>query len=88
MEKIINIIIRKESKANRSSFTIENTYSNKDVNIDKIFDKGCTSKTTTNHGLGLWEVRKLLKKNTNLNLYTSKDTMLFKQQLEIYNEKL
>ena len=37
-----------------------------------------------NHGLGLWEVRKILKKNNNLNLFTTKTNKLFKQQLEIY----
>ena len=86
-EKEINIIIRKDNKANRQLFIIENTYSNKEVNTDRIFEKGYTSKTkedTKNHGLGLWEVRQILKKNNNLNLFTSKDNRLFKQQLEIY----
>ena len=86
-EKEINIIIRKDNKSNRQLFIIENTYSNKDVNTDKIFEKGYTSKSeedNKNHGLGLWEVRQILKKNNNLNLFTSKDTRLFKQQLEIY----
>lgn len=35
-------------------------------------------------GLGLWEIRQILKKHNNLNLYTSKDDEFFKQQLEIY----
>ena len=35
-------------------------------------------------GLGLWEIRQILKKHNNLNLYTSKDEKFFKQQLEIY----
>ena len=70
-EKEINITIRKDNKANRQLFTIENTYSNKDVNTDRIFEKGYTSKTEDDgksHGLGLWEVRQILKKNNNLNL--------------------
>ncbi len=86
-EKEINITIRKDNKANRQLFVIENTYSNKDVNTDRIFEKGYTSKTKDDgksHGLGLWEVRQILKKNNNLNLYTTKDNKLFKQQLEIY----
>ena len=86
-EKEINVIIRKDNKANRQLFIIENTYSNKDVDTEKIFEKGYTSKTDEdiqNHGIGLWEVRKILKKNNNLNLFTSKDIKLFKQQLEIY----
>ena len=85
-EKIINIIIRKDNKANRQLFIIENTYLNKDVNTDRIFEKGYTSKSEDgkNHGLGLWEVRQILNKNNNLNLFTTKDDKLFKQQLEIY----
>ena len=86
-EKEIHITIRKDNKANRQLFIIENTYTNKDVNTDRIFEKGYTSKTeedNRNHGLGLWEVRQILKKNNNLNLYTTKDNKLFKQQLEIY----
>ena len=48
-----------------------------------IFNKGFTEKE--NHtGIGLWEVRKILSKNNNINLFTSKTDDLFKQQLEIY----
>lgn len=85
-EKIIIITIRKDNKANRQLFVIENTYSNKAVNTNRIFEKGYTSKTEDgkNHGLGLWEVRKILKKNNNLNLFTTKTDKFFKQQLEIY----
>ncbi|MBQ6992280.1 MAG: GHKL domain-containing protein [Clostridia bacterium] len=86
-EKIINITIRNDIKQNRQLIIIENTYKNKDINIDKIFDKGFTSKEKEvgSHGLGLWEVRQILKKNNNLNLHTTKDSKLFKQQLEIYS---
>jgi len=86
-EKEIYITIRKDNKSNRQLFIIENTYTNKDVNTDRIFEKGYTSKADEddkNHGLGLWEVRQILKKNNNLNLFTTKNEKLFKQQLEIY----
>lgn len=86
-EKIINIIIRKDNKANRQLFVIENTYFDKNIDTDRIFEKGYTSKVeedNKSHGLGLWEVRKILNKNNNLNLFTSKDNKFFKQQLEIY----
>ncbi len=82
-EKIINIIFRNDEKNSRQLIIIENTYSNKDVDTEKIFEKGVTGKE--NHtGLGLWEIRKILSKNNNVNLFTSKDKRLFKQQLEIY----
>ena len=82
-EKIINISFRKDDKNNRNIILIENSYKNKDVDIDTIFNKGFTEKE--NHsGIGLWEVRKIISKNNNVNLFTTKTDSLFKQQLEIY----
>ena len=83
-EKIINIEIRKETNRNRQLLIIENTYNNKDIDTEKIFEKNFSTKSG-NSGLGLWEVRQILKKNNNLNLFTSKNEKLFKQQLEMYN---
>lgn len=85
-EKIINIHFRNEYNKNRNIIIISNTYKNKDINIDEIFEKGKSGKP--NHsGLGLWEVRQYIKKNNNLNLYTTKDNKYFIQQLEIYYNK-
>ena len=82
-EKIINITFRNDSKNNRQLITIENTYKNKDIDTEKIFEKGVSEKE--NHtGLGLWEVRKIIKKNNNANLFTSKTDKFFSQQLELY----
>ena len=86
-EKEIIITFRKDIQKHKQLFIIQNTYSNKDINIDEIFEKGKTTKVTKdskNHGLGLWEIRQLLKKNHNLNLYTTKTEKYFKQQFEIY----
>lgn len=86
-EKEIIITFRKDNKKNKQLFIIENTYTNKDVNIDEIFEKGKTSKKVEdakNHGLGLWEVRQAVKRNKNLDLYTTKSEKYFKQQFEIY----
>lgn len=82
-EKIINLIIRNDQNKNRQLVIIENTYKNKDVNLDIIFDKGFTSKPG-NTGLGLWKVREILKKNENLNLFTTKNNEYFRQQFEMY----
>jgi len=82
-EKIINVYIRKDFKIKRQLLIIENTYNNKEIDVEKIFEKGYSTKDS-NTGLGLWEVRQIIKKNNNLNLYTSKDNKFFKQQLEIY----
>lgn len=82
-EKIINVIFRAEDTRHRKVVIIENSYSNKDVDINEIFNKGTTEKE--NHtGLGLYKVKKILSKNNNLNLFTTKSKKYFKQQLEIY----
>lgn len=83
-EKIITVEMRNDSKRNRQLLIIENTYSEKNIDLDGIFQKGFSSKPH-NTGLGLWEVRQILKKHKNLNLYTSQDGHFFKQQLEIYH---
>lgn len=80
-EKNINVIFRQNNF--KQIIKIENTYTNKEICIDKIFDKGYSTKPN-NTGLGLWEVKKILNKNENLNLFTSKDNDYFMQQLEIY----
>ena len=81
--KTINIIIRNDFKVNRQLVIIENTYMNKNIDTEKIYEKGYSSKPS-NTGLGLWETRQILKRNNNLNLFTSKNNDFFKQQLEIY----
>lgn len=82
-EKQITVTIRKDNRCKRQLLIVENTYKEKDIDTEKIFEKGYSTKEG-NTGLGLWEVRQILLKNTNLNLFTSKDDKYFKQQLEIY----
>ncbi len=82
-EKIINITFRNDTNNNRQLILVENTYADKNVDTEKIFEKGVSGKE--NHtGLGLWEVRKIVKKNKNANLFTSKNNKFFSQQLELY----
>lgn len=84
-DKIIHVTFRKEDSRHRFLMVIENTYLHKDIDTEKIFDKGESTKSKkTNSGLGLWEVRQILKRNNNLNLFTTKDSEYFRQQLEIY----
>lgn len=84
-DKMINVTFRKEEKRHRLLMIIENTYLNKEIDIDKIFQKSYSTKSKkTNSGLGLWEIRQILKKNNNLNLFTKKTEEYFIQQFEIY----
>ena len=83
-DKIVKVSFLRENRNNRAIISIQNTYSNKDVDIDKIFDKGISGKN--NHsGIGLWEVRNYIKKSRNLDLFTSKTDKFFKQELSIYD---
>ena len=43
-EKTINVIIRKDFNSNRQLLIIENTYSNKNIDTEKIFEKGYSTK--------------------------------------------
>lgn len=82
-KKIINVTFRKEISNNMLAIIIQNTYTNKNVNTEEIYQKGVSSKE--NHsGLGLWKVRQILMKNNNLNLFTTKDNEFFTQQFEIF----
>lgn len=82
-EKIINLTFRNDTKNHVELIIVENTYSDKNIDTEKIFEKGISGKE--NHtGLGLWKVRKLVNKNDNVNLSTTKNEKFFKQQLEIY----
>lgn len=86
-EKIVNVNMYKDTRTTRNVISVENSFSNKEVSIDKLFEKGYTSKNDdgNKHGLGLWTVSNMLKKSKNLNLYTQKNN-LFMQQLEIYEK--
>ena len=51
-----------EQNVQKQLLIIENTYTNKQICIDKIFEKDFSTKPH-NTGLGLWEVKKILSKN-------------------------
>lgn len=82
-EKIINIQFLYDPINKKSMIIIENTYKDIGIDVETIFQKNFTTKKG-NSGLGLWEIRKILSKNANLDLYTTKNNNMFKQQLEIY----
>ena len=88
-EKVINVRFIKDFKVNRELVIIENSYKKVDLDIEKIFEKGYSTKKEEkdNHGLGLWTVRKILNQTDNLSLFT-KAGELFSQQLEIYEQKV
>lgn len=85
-KKIVNIDMHDIKIKKQQIITIENTYSNKDIEISKLSEKGYTTKTedTASHGIGLWQVSKIIKKHQNIILNTSKSEDFFKQEITIY----
>lgn len=82
-KKVINVTFRKQISNDMIVVIIQNTYTNKEVDTEEIYQKGISSKE--NHsGLGLWKIRQILMRNNNLNLFTSKDDEYFTQQFEIF----
>ena len=82
-EKLVNVIFQKDSHNPIQYIIISNTYANKNINTEKIFEKNFSTKKG-NTGLGLWEIKQLLKKNNRLNLKTTITEKYFTQKLEIY----
>lgn len=85
-EKLIRIELRDINYQHFQILSIQNTYCNKDINIAKLYEKGYTSKTEDkgSHGIGLWQVAKMVNKHNNIKLKTSKDDTFFTQDLIIY----
>ena len=82
-EKILRISFRDSNYNKVQIVEIENSYVNKNIDKDKIFEKGITEKD--NHlGMGLWEVKQIINRNNNINLITDPNDLYFKQLLEIY----
>lgn len=70
--------------SNKVNITLMNSYSNKDVDLIKIYEKGVTSKRDNkSHGIGLWKVHKILEGHDNLKLKSSKSNDYFIQTLEV-----
>lgn len=86
-EKEIHISFRRIADEKLQVFTIENTYKDKNVDTEKIFEKDFSTKNR-NSGIGLWEVKNIVDRNINVNLITSKDDKFFTQRLFISEELL
>lgn len=85
-EKLVKIEIIDIKARKCQTLTIENTYIDKNIDLSKLSEKGYTSKTEdkNSHGIGLWQVSKMIKKHDNVILDTSKNDNFFKQELAIY----
>ncbi|MDO5556609.1 MAG: GHKL domain-containing protein [Clostridia bacterium] len=84
--KVINISFSSNNKKGLQIITIENTFNHHNLNTNELFKKGFSTKKN-NTGLGLFNVRKILNKSKNLNLFTSINNGLFSQSLEIWMDR-
>ncbi len=82
-KKLINIIIMKDLNNDCDLLIVENSYFDKSIDTVKIFNKNFSTKPK-NSGIGLWRVRKIINKHSNLILKTSVNDNLFRHKLIIY----
>ena len=81
-EKIVNLKFRHDTKNREQILIVENTYSDKNIDTNYIYNKGVSSKD--NHsGLGLWEIHNIISKNNNTVLHTNNNDKYFTQELII-----
>ena len=82
-ERRVNILI--SEKDNKIIIEISNTFSDKALSTDKIFDKGVSSKGQ-NRGLGLYKVKEIVKRYSTVTLDTCIDDEMFLQRLTIQKQ--
>ncbi|MBQ3409515.1 MAG: GHKL domain-containing protein [Clostridia bacterium] len=80
-DKIVDIEFKSDNQ--KQLFIIKNTCKDTNISTTRIFEKGYSTKNR-NSGFGLWNVHKILSKNTNLDLYTSIEDNMFSQQFAVY----
>lgn len=80
--KEVNVYVRENKLEGYQAFVIENTYANKDVDTEQIYEKDFSTKNR-NSGIGLWEVRRVVNKLDNVTLTTSKNDDYFRQELYV-----
>lgn len=81
--KYIRFEARYDSRKNADIIRIINTYDTSiDIDLNKIYEKGVSSKKVKS-GIGLWEVKKLIKKNKNSQIFATVENQKFVQNIII-----
>ena len=75
-----------ETIDNNLNVTVANTFKRKKLNMDKIYNKGYSTKGE-NRGLGLYILKSIVDKNSNMTLNTFINEGLFTQDLYIFSLK-
>ena len=82
--KILNISFEDDKENNAKLIKISNSVKDDKIDVDKIFEKGVSSKRIKS-GLGLWEVKRLVDSKKNSEIYTTVNNNMFSQELIIQN---
>lgn len=79
-----SIVNSNGNEKQEESIEIKNTYIDIGLDMDKMYDKYYTTKNNgKNQGLGLWKVGKIVRKNDDLEIYTTVNEEIFIQNLKI-----
>ena len=81
-DKKITLDISYNSMDKEKITEITNTYMEKDIDLDKIYEKTYSTKKG-NTGLGLWKVKSILNKHKHMKLETTFNEKIFIQRLHI-----
>jgi two-component system sensor histidine kinase AgrC len=81
--KYVEIFAKKLNDEDSILIEISNSFNNKEIDIDKIYTKGYSTKSE-HTGFGLWEVKKLISKYESCKINTFANENIFTQQLKIY----
>lgn len=81
--KYIKLEIKYDFKKNADIIRIINTFDNSStIEVDRIFDKGFSTKAIKS-GLGLWEVKRIIKKFSNSQIFSAIENNKFIQSIII-----
>ncbi|AWK52487.1 histidine kinase [Clostridium beijerinckii] len=75
-----------EAIDNNLNITVANTFKKEELNMDKIYNKGYSTKGK-NRGLGLYIIKSIIDKNSNMTLDTFINEGMFTQDLYIFSVK-
>lgn len=85
VEPLLTIVFLSHHNKKEIRILIENSYVNEQLDIEKIFQKGYSTKEG-DHGTGLATVEKILKEYPHVSLQTEVESFLFRQTLIIREE--
>ena len=81
-EKLVELYVNVDFCNRQQIFQISNTYIDKNVDLEKIFEKDYSTKEIKS-GFGLWKVKEIINNTKNVNIQTNKTDKLFVQKLTI-----